>query len=163
VEWLTELPPASVYLLAGLLLAAEVGLLVGIVVPAASVMLSLGALASTGRIGLAPAIAVAVAAALLGDSVAFWEGRYTGAKLRDSRLGRWIGGPRWQRAERAVHNGAPAIVLGRWTGYVRTLVPRIAGATGMAYRRFLVLNATAIAVWMPGTILIGYLGANGLG
>jgi membrane-associated protein len=158
--WLTELPPEAVYVLAGVLIAAEVGLLAGIVIPAASVMLSLGALASAGHIDLVAAIAVAVGAALLGDSIGYWEGRFVGARLRDSRLGRRIGGRRWQRAERVVHHGAPAIVLGRWTGYVRTLVPRIAGATGMGYRRFLVLNAAAIAVWMPGTILIGYLGTD---
>jgi membrane-associated protein len=161
-DWLTGLPPTTVYLLAGALLAAEVGVLAGVVVPAGSILLSLGVLASAGRIELPVAIAVAVAAALLGDSIAYWEGRYAGAKLRDSGLGRWIGGRRWRRAECAVRNGATAIVIGRWTGYVRTLVPRIAGASGMAYRRFLLLNATAVAVWMPGTILLGYLGANRL-
>ena len=158
LAWLTHQPPLQIYVAAGLLLAAEVGLLAGLVIPAASILLTLGALASTGHLRLAPAIAVAVAAALLGDSIGYWEGRWAGPRLRASRLGRRIGEQRWRRAEQAVHRaGAPAITIGRWTAYVRTLVPRVAGAAGIRYRRFLVYDAAGVLVWMPGSVLVGYL------
>jgi undecaprenyl-diphosphatase len=156
VGWLAQLPPTHVYVVAGLLLAAEVGLVIGLAVPAASIMLSLGALANAGHLRLLTAIAVAVVAALLGDSIGYWEGRLVGPRLRSGRLGRRIGVRRWQRAERVIRRGAPAIALGRWTAFVRTLVPRIAGATGVGYVVFLVYEVPAVLVWMPGTILLGY-------
>jgi membrane-associated protein len=158
VDWLEQLSPAAVYAVAGLLIAAEVGLLAGLVIPVASVLLSLGALASTGHLHLVPAIAVAVAAAVLGDSIGYWEGRWAGPRLRTSRLGRRIGEHGWRRAERAVRrSGGLAIVVGRWTAYVRTLVPRIAGAAGVRYRRFVVYDAAGVLVLMPGYVLAGYL------
>jgi membrane-associated protein len=163
VERFETMPVPVVLLVAGLLLAAEVGLLAGLFVPAGSILLSLGALAATGRIPLAVALAVAVSAALLCDSIGYWEGRLTGSRLRTTRLGRRIGTRRWQRAERTVHRGVLAIVVGRWTAFVRTLVPRVAGAAGVQYRRFLVLDVAAVAVWIPGTILVGYLGGSAAG
>jgi membrane-associated protein len=161
VQRLQDMPPMAIYVIAGLLLTAEVGLLVGLFIPAASIMLSLGALANAGHLHLATAIAVAVVAALLGDSIGYWEGRLAGPKLQRIRLGRRIGQQRWRRAERAIHTGgAAAITIGRWTAFVRTLIPRLAGAAGIRYGRFLAYNAAAIAVWIPGTILIGYIAGN---
>src|SRR5262245_15493942 len=95
LAWLAHLPPTQTYVVAGLLLAAEVGLLAGLAVPAATIMLSLGALANTGHLRLVPAIVVAVIAALVGDSVGYWEGRLVGPRLRAGRLGRRIGLRRW--------------------------------------------------------------------
>jgi len=155
---LAGLPPAAIYAVAGLLLAAEVGLLIGLAVPAASIMLALGALAATDRIDLTTAIAVATASAAAGDSIGYWEGRLTGPRLRTSRLARRIGADRWHRAERMLRRGAPAIVLGRWTAYARTLVPRLAGAAGIRYRTFLLYNLPAVVVWIPASVLLGYLG-----
>jgi membrane protein DedA with SNARE-associated domain len=156
LAWLTVQPPAQIYLIAGLLLAAEVGLLAGLAVPAASIMLGLGALADAGQLRLVPAIAVAVAAGLVGDSVAYWEGRLFGPRLRAGWLGRRIGARRWQRAEQLFRRGAPAIAVGRWTSFVRTLVPRVAGAAGISYPTFLTYEVPAVLLWMPGTILVGY-------
>ena len=155
LAWLTQQSPAVIYAVAGLLLAGEVGLLIGIAIPAATIMLSLGALASAGHLRLGSAIAVAVVAGLLGDSIGYWEGRLIGPRLCAGRLGLRVGADRWRRAERAVRCGALAIALGRWTAFVRTLVPRVAGAAGVRYGLFLAYDAAAVLVWMPGTVLIG--------
>jgi undecaprenyl-diphosphatase len=125
-------------------------------VPAASILLALGALSGAGRLHLVTAMAVAVLAALVGDSIGYWEGRYVGPRLRTGRLGRRIGVRRWQRAERMVRRGAPAIAVGRWTAFVRTLVPRVAGAAGITYATFLTYEVPAVLVWIPGTIALGY-------
>ncbi|TDC84559.1 DedA family protein [Micromonospora sp. KC606] len=156
VERGSQLPPPAVYAAGALLIAAEVGVLLGAFVPAASVMLALGALSATGTLDLPVTTAVAVLAALLGDSVGYWEGRIAGPRLRTGRLGRRIGSRRWRRAEHLVRRGGIAVTIGRCTAFVRTLVPRVAGVAGMRYRRFLVYDAVAVTVWAPGTILIGY-------
>src|SRR5215510_5312996 len=82
LAWLTQQPPTQIYLVAGLLLAAEVGLLAGLFIPAASIMLALGALANAGQLRLATAMVVAVVAGSAGDSMAYWEGRLFGPRLR---------------------------------------------------------------------------------
>ncbi|WP_329103907.1 DedA family protein [Micromonospora sp. NBC_01699] len=158
VDWLTRLPTGWFYLSAAVVLTAEVGILVGMVLPAATTMLTVGFLARAGDLDVPTALAVTSVAAMLGDHVAFLEGRLVGPRLRRGRFGRRIDADRWERAERLLTTGGgSAIVLGRWTPYVRTLVPRVAAVAGLPYRRFAVYDAAAVLVWVPGIFLIGYL------
>ncbi|MEU5724272.1 DedA family protein [Micromonospora sp. NPDC047738] len=157
LDRLDTLPPGYVLLAAAAVLAAEVGLLVGLVLPAATTMLTVGLLARAGRLDLGLALAVTTLAAFAGDQLGYLEGRLLGPRLRRGRLGRWVGERRWQRAETLVAaRGGPAVLLGRWTAFVRTLVPRVAGAAGLRYRRFVLFDGLAVAVWVPGTVLLGW-------
>ncbi|MFG2053186.1 DedA family protein [Micromonospora sp. NPDC048930] len=157
VDRLDALPPGYVLLAAAAVLAAEVGLLVGLVLPAATTMLTVGLLARAGRLDLGVALTVTTLAAFAGDQLGYLEGRLLGPRLRRGRLGRWVGEHRWRRAETLVAaRGGPAVLLGRWTAFVRTLVPRVAGAAGLPYRRFVLFDALAVAVWVPGTVLLGW-------
>ncbi|MCW3818729.1 DedA family protein [Micromonospora sp. DR5-3] len=152
-----HLPPGYVLLAAAAVLVAEVGLLVGVVLPAATTMLTVGLLARDGRLDLGLALAVTTLAAFAGDQLGYLEGRLLGPRLRRGRLGRRVGEHRWQRAETLVAaRGGPAVLLGRWTAFVRTLVPRVAGAAGLPYRRFVLFDGLAVAVWVPGTVLLGW-------
>jgi membrane-associated protein len=158
LDRLTGLPPVWLYLTAAAVLAAEVGLLAGAVVPAASTMLTVGFLAHSGRLDLTTALAVTTAAALLGDHLGYLEGRLLGPRIRRGWFGRRVGDHRWDRAERLIaRRGGTAVVLGRWTAFVRTLMPRAAAAAGLPYRRFALFDAAAVLVWVPGTVLVGYL------
>ncbi|AVT38840.1 DedA family protein [Plantactinospora sp. BB1] len=157
VDRLTGLPPGWLYLAAGALLAAEVGVLAGILVPAAGTMLAIGLLARSGYLDLVTALVVCTVAAFAGDQLGYLHGRLAGARVRAGRLARWIGVERWRRAEALVlDRGGPAILLGRWRAFGRTLVARVAGAAGVPYRRFVLFNAVGVAVWVPGTVLLGY-------
>ncbi|MFC7545845.1 DedA family protein [Plantactinospora sp. GCM10030261] len=159
IDWLGGLPPAGVYLVAAVLLAAEVGILLGVAVPAATTMLTVGALAHSGRLDLGTVLIVCVAAAFAGDQLGFVEGRLAGDRVRRGRLGRRIGADRWARAdELLMRRGGPAVLVGRWMAVVRTIVPRVAGAAGLPYRRFVAYNAAGVVVWVPGTVLLGYAG-----
>ncbi|MFD2766588.1 DedA family protein [Micromonospora eburnea] len=157
LDRLDTLPPGQVLLAAAAVLAAEVGLLIGLVLPAATTMLTVGLLARAGRLDLGVALSVTTLAAFAGDQVGYLEGRLLGSRLRRGRLGRWVGEGRWRRAETLVASrGGSAVLLGRWTAFVRTLVPRVAGAAGLPYRRFVLFDALAVAVWVPGTVLLGW-------
>ncbi len=123
VHRLGDMPAGGIYLVAGVLLAAEVGLLFGLFVPAATTMITVGALARHGHVQLPTALLVLTAAAALGDNLGYLEGRLLGPRLRRARISRRIGAARWERAQAFLdaHGGA-AIILGRWTAFVRTLV-----------------------------------------
>ncbi|MFI5836315.1 DedA family protein [Micromonospora sp. NPDC051300] len=162
VDRLDALPPGLVLLVAAAVLAGEVGLLVGLVLPAATTMLTVGLLARAGRVDLGAALAVTTAAAFVGDQLGYLEGRLLGPRLRRGALGRWVGERRWRQAEELVAaRGGTAVLLGRWTAFARTLVPRVAGAAGLPYPRFALVNGAAVAVWVPGTVLLGWA-AGGL-
>jgi membrane protein DedA with SNARE-associated domain len=153
----------ATYVVAAILLAAEVGTLIGVAIPAAPVLVALGALSRQGYLDLPVAMSVAFVAALLGDTVGYWEGRVVGPRVRQTRLGRRIGPHRWTRAERTVlRHGGAAVIVGRLMAVVRTLVPRLVGAAGLGYRQFLAFNAAGVALEVVAMILLGYLSGAAL-
>jgi membrane protein DedA with SNARE-associated domain len=146
------------YLIAGFLAFAEAALMIGVVLPGETALLVAGLAAHQGYIGLWPMIAVAIVAAVLGDSVGYEIGRTLGPRLRGSRLGRRIGPGRWEAAEAVLgRHGGKAVLLGRFTAVLRALTPGIAGMTHMPYlRTFLPWNVAGGVLWGAGCVLLGY-------
>lgn len=124
------------YVIAGFLAFGEAALMIGVVLPGETALLVAGFAAQQGYIRLWPMIAVAVGAAVLGDSVGYQIGRIPGPALRRSRLGRWIGPARWDSADAFLgRHGGKAVLLGRFTAVLRALTPGIAGMARMPYLR----------------------------
>jgi membrane-associated protein len=146
------------YLIAGFLVFAEAALMIGVVFPGETALLVAGLAAHQGYIGLLPMIAVAIGAAVLGDSVGYEFGRTLGPRLRGSRLGRRIGPARWESAEVFLgRHGGKAVLLGRFTAVLRALTPGVAGMARMPYlRTFLPWNLAGAVVWGAGCVLLGY-------
>jgi membrane protein DedA with SNARE-associated domain len=158
---LLDAPPVVVYLVCALVITAETALLPGIVLPTLPTLLLMGFLAERGTLHLGLAWVVAVAAAVLGDQLAYFEGRHWGPRLRGSRLARRIGEDRWDRAEAAVaRHGVPAVIAGRCLAGVRTLVPRVAGSAAMPYRRFAAGSVAAAVLWASAELLVGHVTAS---
>ncbi|GAA3035167.1 gamma-glutamyl-gamma-aminobutyrate hydrolase family protein [Microbacterium dextranolyticum] len=127
-----------------------------VVVPGEAAVTALGALATaTGSPPLWAVIAVAGAAAVTGDSLWYGTGRLVG-------LHRW-GWMRTARAQTAfawasvrLHRNAAVIVFtARFIPFARIAVTLTAGATHMAYARFLVISATASLAWATYQAVIG--------
>ena len=149
---LLDAPAPLVYLVCALVITAETALLPGIVLPTLSTVLLMGFLAERGTLHLGLAWAVAVAAAVLGDQLAYLEGRHWGP-----RLARRVGRDRWERAETALARyGVPAVIAGRCLAGVRTLVPRVAGSAAMPYRRFAAGSVAAAVLWASAELLVGH-------
>ncbi|WP_103355568.1 DedA family protein [Amycolatopsis sp. CA-128772] len=144
---LLDAPPALVYLVCALVITAETALLPGIVLPTWSTLLLMGSLAERGTLHLGLAWAVAVAAAVLGDQLAYLEGRRWGPRLahRDRR----------KRAEAAIaRHGVPAVIAGRCLVGVRTLMPRVAGSAAMPYGRFAAGSVAVAVLWASAELLV---------
>ncbi|MFJ7212278.1 DedA family protein [Amycolatopsis sp. NPDC098790] len=153
---LLDAPAPVVYLVCFAIIAAETALLPGIVLPTLSTLLLMGFLAERGTLHFGLALPVAVLAAVLGDQLAYLEGR----RLRRSRLARRVGQDRWDRAEAAVARyGVPAVIAGRCLAGLRTLVPRVAGSAAMPYRRFAVGSVCAAVLWASAELLAGHVTA----
>jgi len=161
-DLLAGLPPLLVYVVVGALVTGEVAITAGLVLPSATALLALGLLANAGTVGIVPALGTAVGAAWLGGTIAYHSGRRSGPAARTSRLGRWIGPRRWDRADRLfARHGGRAIFLGQWVVVARTLAPRLAGMNAVPYRRFAAWHTPAAALWATWLVGASYaLGAS---
>jgi membrane-associated protein len=156
---------AWLYVISGGLAFAEAAILVGMVLPGETALLVAGVFcnAKYGNLNLGVMIVIAAVCAIAGDSVGYEFGRKFGPALRRSRLGRWVGEPRWTSVDDFIHrHGGKAVLLGRLTALLRALMPSMAGMSGMRYRTFLVWNAAGGLIWAPGCVLLGYGFASAL-
>jgi len=151
------------YLIAAAFCFAEAALLLGVVFPGETALLVAGVFCQRGTLNLWVMMAVAVVAAVAGDSVGFEFGKKYGPSLRRSRVGRRVGERRWTMADAFIHrHGGKAVMFGRMTALFRALVPSMAGMSGMRYRTFLIWNVVGGVIWAPGCVLLGYLFSKSL-
>ncbi|TXK59114.1 DedA family protein [Alkalisalibacterium limincola] len=132
-------------------------LLVGLAVPALPLLFGVGTLVGLGLIDPWYAIACAAAGAFLGDALSFGVGRSQGGRLR----GMWpfTRYPEWLVRGEVFFNrhGLKGILIARYVGAVRPIVPAIAGMLHMPWRRFLPVSAIAGATWGFAFIAPGWL------
>jgi undecaprenyl-diphosphatase len=145
------------YLVAGLLTFAETGTLF-FLIPGEIGLLVAGAAAGAGDLSLPVMLVVANVAAILGDATGFAIGRRFGPGLQHSRLGRKLGVENWRRAEQLIQRRKGLIVLlGRWIGFLRAIMPATAGMSGMSYRTFLPWDLAGCITWASTCVIGGYL------
>jgi membrane-associated protein len=144
------------YTLVGLFVFAEAAVMLGFVFPGETAAILGGVLASKGGVTLAGITLTVVVCAIVGDSVGYWVGDKWGRKLLQL-------GPlrRRQRGldmalEQLKRRGALAIFLGRFTAFLRAVIPSLAGLSRMHYRIFLPANALGGICWGVLYVLLGY-------
>jgi len=145
------------YALVGGLAFGEAALFVGFVLPGETAVLLGGVLANQHRISLAAIATVAVLAAIIGDSVGYEVGRHFGTRLLRTRTfaNRQQG---VARGTKLLHDyGGRAVFLGRWTAFLRAVMPGLAGTARMPYPRFLAFNAAGGIAWALAFTFLGYL------
>jgi membrane protein DedA with SNARE-associated domain len=103
-------------------------------------------------------IAVAAAAAIVGDNVGYWIGRTGGRALLDRF------GPIRRSAERALppaerffeRHGAKTVFIGRFIAFLRFTAAWLAGIAHMPWWKFLVWNAAGGIAWATLVGLVSY-------
>ena len=156
VDQVLSLSGPLAYAVIGALVFAEAALFVGFVLPGETAVLLGGVLASTGHLSLGLLLVVVVVAAVAGDSVGFEVGRVFGPRLLDVRPLRRHRARLEQAQAYLRSRGGRAVVLGRWTAFLRAVMPALAGASRMHYPRFLAFNAFGGVLWGVGVTLAGY-------
>ena len=149
------------YVVAFVLTFAETGTLF-FLIPGEIGLFVTGAAAGAGSLNIYVLVVVACVAAVLGDAVGFRIGDHFGPRLEQSWLGRKLGASNWERAEDLVrrHKGR-VILIGRWIGFLRALMPAAAGMSDMTYREFLKWDIWGAISWATVCAVGGYkLGAN---
>jgi membrane protein DedA with SNARE-associated domain len=131
----------------------------GVPVPGETALITFAVLASQGRYDIRGVIAVAAAAAVVGDNLGYWLiGRLGGRAL----LGRWPWLRRYSdrvlpRAEALMaRHGGTTVFFGRFISVLRTTVAWIAGLSRMNWWKFLFWNAAGGTVWATTVALTTY-------
>lgn len=167
-DWLVDVvgsvPSWAVYLVAcGVVFAETATLILGLILPSEAVLLAAGVAAAVGSTQIAALIVAVCVAAVAGDLTGYRVGRTSGHRLMSSRIGRRFGEQRWAHAaERINADGMIAVASGRWIGYVRTVVPPVAGMTRMHLTRFVVADVIGATSWATTVLLVGYFAGAAL-
>ncbi len=154
--WLQHHPlPALVFVF--LVAFSESLLIVGLIMPGAALMVGFGALIALGALPADTVLIAAIAGAIAGDGLSYWLGRHYKQALKT----RWPFSAYptlFQRGETFFHrHGGKSVMLGRFVGPLRPVVPAIAGMLAMPRSRFFVINVISACLWAPLYLLPGYL------
>lgn len=128
---------------------------VGTVVPGAVLVTLAGFLASQGYLDVGDLIWFAAIGAILGDSISYYLGT-KGTRFFHNE-NRWLKEVHLDRAKRFFEkHGNKSVFLGRFIGPIRSIVPFVAGLSGMKQRSFLFWNILSGVLWAAAHILLGY-------
>jgi membrane-associated protein len=144
-----------------LIIFAESGLLLGIILPGDSLLFTAGLFASTHhhgvRLNLAVILLGCLVAAVAGGQVGFELGRRFGPRIFNRPESRIFKQSYVERAQVFFDEHGPrTIMLARFIPIVRTLAPVLAGVGQMPVRTFALFNVVGGAVWSVGVIVAGY-------
>ena len=158
------LDPEKIIQIGGLALVtaiifAETGLMFGFFLPGDSLLFTVGLFCALGilPVPIGGVLLVLSGAAIVGDQVGYWTGRFLGQRLFERRES-WFFKRKYLEQTRAFYNrwGKSAIILGRYVPIVRTFAPILAGVVGFPPRQFILYNATGGILWIVSLTLAGY-------
>lgn len=134
---------------------AESLTIVGVIIPGALVMFSLGALIGLGHIDFWTAYWWSTWGAIIGDAISFWIGRVFHQGIR--RVWPFTRHPEMiTRSEEFFRaHGGKSVLFGRFFGPVRGTIPTVAGMMDMNWRDFMVANVISGILWAPVYLLPG--------
>jgi len=142
-----------------LLFAATLGEQLGLPLPSAPLLLAAGALARSGQLTLGLALLLPVCASLIAHQVWFEAGRRYGTKVLrlicrislepDSCVRRTEG--------TFTRYGQGSVLAGPFVPGLSTVVPPLAGMSGMSRGRFLLLDGAGATLWASVFVSLGWL------
>ncbi|MFW0857552.1 DedA family general envelope maintenance protein YghB [Cronobacter dublinensis] len=135
----------------------ENGLLPASFLPGDSLLLLAGAMIAQGVMDFVPTLMILTSAASLGCWLSYVQGRWLG----NTRLVRgWLAQLPAKYHHRATcmfdRHGLLALLTGRFLAFVRTLLPTMAGISGLSNRRFQIFNWLSALIWVGVVTGFGY-------
>ena len=133
----------------------ETGLIIMPFLPGDSLLFVAGAFAARGAFNVLLLFVLLGAAAIVGDSVNYFIGKYFGEKaFANSRFFK----PEYLEKTKAFYakHGGKTIIIARFMPIIRTFAPFVAGIGKMNYSRFLAFNVIGGLVWVSLFLFSGY-------
>lgn len=159
------------YLLFYVVVFCETGLVVTPFLPGDSLLFAAGTFTApthtaSGQIISAPldlrwTFAVFCAAAIMGDSLNYWIGRFVGPKVFRKEKVRFLNKEYLNRAHGFYErHGGKTVAIARFLPIIRTFSPFVAGAARMNYGRFLTYSVVGTLAWVSTFLLAGHYFGN---
>ena len=138
----------------------ETGLVIMPLLPGDSLLFAAGAFAARGALDPFVLFGLLSVAAILGDTVNYWIGRYFGPRAFTAKS-RLLNPKHLVRAQQFYDkHGGKAIVMARFVPIVRTFAPFVAGIGAMNYSKFLFYNVIGGVLWIGSFVWLGYFFGN---
>jgi membrane-associated protein len=131
-------------------------------VPSEATAIAAGVVAGTGGLSVELCILAASLGAFVGDNISFGLGHFLGHRLERRFLTSEKSQKRLKWAQRTLDDrGGYLIVVARFIPGGRTITTFTAGfVETFPWRRFLVFDAIAAAIWGSYSVLLGYFGGR---
>jgi len=130
----------------------------GLPIPSAPLLLAVGALSGMGRMNLAVAAAIAIAAALLGDSLWYEIGRGKGASVLQwvCRISLEPDSCVRRTQERFSKSGARVLLISKFIPGLNAMAAPLAGITRVSRQRFALYDLAGTAIWVAAYTGVGF-------
>ncbi len=153
----THLIETGGLLLIGAMVFAESGIMVGVLLPGDTLLLSAGILAAGGKFSIVSVCIVISIAAIAGDNVGYQLGKTLGPRLFRKKDGIIFRHEHVVRAEKFYEKyGRRAMLVEHFIPVIRSFAPLTAGAGKMDRGWFFICNAIGDIVWAVSFTLFGY-------
>lgn len=142
-----------------MIIFCETGLVVTPFLPGDSLLFAVGALIALpdAQLSLPLMWVLLIIAAIVGDAVNYWIGRWVGPQVFRSESSWLLNKKHLERAQAFYQrHGGKAIVMARFLPILRTFAPFVAGIGRMNYWRFWMFNVVGAVVWVSIFLLAGY-------
>jgi membrane protein DedA with SNARE-associated domain len=156
-HWLQTNPGWSLFITFFISLTESLAI-IGSIIPGSVTMTAIGILAGSGVIRLDLTLLAATLGAICGDSLSYALGYFYSERLIE--LWPFKKYPHWIKygEEFFTRHGGKSVLLGRFIGPLRSLIPVIAGILRMKQWRFLLANVLSAIGWallyvMPGALI----------
>ncbi|WP_415761326.1 bifunctional DedA family/phosphatase PAP2 family protein [Pseudomonas sp. CP4] len=147
-QWLA----AAVFIVA----CVECLAIAGLIVPGTVLLFAVAVLAGSGALSLSETLLLGFLGGILGDLISYFLGRHFHQNIR--RLPGLRHHPEWMaRAESYFQRyGIASLLVGRFIGPLRPMLPMVAGMCDMPFPRFFAVSLLAAAGWSLAYLLPGW-------
>ncbi|PWR71469.1 DedA family protein [Methanospirillum lacunae] len=134
----------------------ETGLVVTPFLPGDSLLFISGTVAAVGGLNISLLLVLITSAAIIGDNVNYFIGRFVGQKILELNLPMIKKEHLDKTHEYFEKYGPLTIIVARFAPFVRTFTPFIAGMGAMEYKKFLPYDICGGILWVCTFTLAGY-------
>ncbi len=156
IDWLSANPGWLVFALFFTAFLESLAI-AGILVPGVAILFAVSVLAGKTGLPLTDGLVWAGLGAIAGDGLSFWIGRRLQGRLHSvwpfNRYPALLN----KGESFFLDHGGKSVVIGRFVGPIRPVIPLVAGAMEMPWRRFLAFNVFSAIGWAFAYVAPGHL------
>jgi membrane-associated protein len=149
------------YLILGLIVFCETGLVITPFLPGDSLLFIIGTISSGGALNVFTITIILIVSAVTGDNVNYFIGKYIGPKIFKKENVRLLNKNHLIKTQNFYEkHGGKTIIIARFMPIIRTFAPFVAGIGKMKYIKFLSYSIGGAFLWVLLFVFAGYFFGN---